>query len=391
MNKTIPDDKNFNKKDEKIKFETLHPKEWIQALKTNLTKSKKINFENISLQEWVNSFQAKLEEKKQTIKFETLNPKEWIQSLQDNIEKVFSSENNEVILKQSKHWASAITWVLMSGTVFGIGWISFAETEEIVIAVGKLQPEGGVIDVQIPVEGIAREILVKEGDRVKKGQVLIRLDSEINEAKNASLIKSLELNQLIKEKLSNLVKEGAVSELQYLEQTAKVEEIKSNLKINVVRRQYQEISSPANGIVFELKPKGPGYVARASEPVLKIVPIANLIAKVEIDSRTIGFVKKGQLAEISIDSFPASDFGAIDATVSNIGSDALAPKPSEGKGYRFPAELILENQFLEKRNGNKLPLQSGMSLSANIKMRKVTYLKLLLNKFTDKTDSLKSI
>ena len=367
MKKTIPDDKNLNKKEQKIKFETLNPKEWVK------------------------SFQAKLEEKKKTIKFEALNPKEWIQNLQDSLEKVFSSENNEVILKQSKHWASAITWVLMGGTAFGIGWISFAETEEIVIALGKLQPKGGVIDVQIPLEGIAREILVKEGDTVKKGQVLIRLDSEINEAKNVSLIKSLELNQLIQEKLSNLLKEGAVSELQYLEQTAKVEEIKSNLKINSVQRQYQEISSPANGIVFELKPKGPGYVARASEPVLKIVPIENLIAKVEIDSRTIGFVKKGQLAEISIDSFPASDFGAIDATVSKIGSDALAPKPSEGKGYRFPAELILEKQFLKQKSGNKLPLQSGMSLSANIKMRKVTYLQLLLNKFTDKTDSLKSI
>ena len=391
MNKTIPEDKKLNKKEKEIKFKTLNPKEWIQFLQTNLTKSKKINFENISPQEWVKSLQSKLEEKKQALSFESLNPKEWIQDLQDNLEKVFSGENNEVILKQSKHWASAITWVLMSGTVFAIGWISFAKTEEIVIAVGKLQPKGGVIDVQIPLEGIAREILVKEGDRVKKGQVLIRLDSEINEAKNASLIKSLELNQLIKEKLSNLVKEGAVSELQYLEQTAKVEEIKSNLKINLVQRQYQEISSPANGIVFELKPKGPGYVARASEPVLKIVPIENLIAKVEIDSRTIGFVKKGQLAEISIDSFPASDFGAIDATVSKIGSDALAPKPSEGKGYRFPAELILEEQFLKQKSGNKLPLQSGMSLSANIKMRKVTYLQLLLNKFTDKTDSLKSI
>ena len=243
----------------------------------------------------------------------------------------------------------------------------------------------------MPMGGVTREILVKEGEKVKKGQLLIRLDSEITEAKNDSLIKSLELNQLIKDRLNILLKEGAVSELQYLEQTAKVEDIKSQIKINKVERKYQEITSPSNGIVFELKPKGPGYVARASEPVLKIVPLENLIAKVEIDSRTIGFVKKGQLAEVSIDSFPASDFGAIDAKVTKIGSDALVPSPMEGKGYRFPAELMLEDQFLITRDGKKLALQSGMSLSANIKMRKVTYLQLLLNKFTDKTDSLKSI
>ena len=71
--------------------------------------------------------------------------------------------------------------------------------------------------------------------------------------------------------------------------------------------------------------------------------------------------------------------------------DALTPIPSQGKGYRFPAKITLNNQYLELKTGKRLPLQAGMSLKANIKLRKVSYLMLLLSKFGDKADSLKSI
>ncbi len=323
--------------------------------------------------------------------YDKINPASFIQRIQDVLEKAVSNDANQVVLKQTKFWSYAITWVLMGSTAFAVGWIAIAETDEIVIATGKLEPKGGVIDVQMPLEGIAREILVKEGEAVKKGQVLIRLDTDITKAKSEALQENLLLNKTIMEKLGYLVKEGAVSEMQYIQQQAKVADIKSQLKTNLVTLRYQEIISPIDGIVFELQPKGSGYVARTSQPVLQIVPIDNLIAKVEIDSRKIGFVKQGKLADISIDSFPSSDFGVIEGSVTRIGSDALVPKPSENKGYRFPANITLNHQYLKLKSGEKLPLQSGMSLTAYIKLRKVTYLQLLLTRFGDKANSLKAI
>ena len=323
--------------------------------------------------------------------YKTVKIKNLIERLQDKVENIGGDNSNQVIIKQSTFWASAITWVLMGGTAFALGWISIAKTDEVVIAIGKLEPKSGVIDVQMPVQGVIESILVKEGETVKKDQILMVLDNEITEAENQSLRKQLDLNNNILEKLRLIVSEGAVSEFQYLQQQAKVEDIKSQMKANLVKLKYQKIISPADGRVFELLPKGPGYVAQTSQPILKIVPLDQLIAKIEIDSRTIGFVKKGRKAEISIDSFPASDFGAIEGTITRIGSDALPPIPSQGKGYRFPANITLENQYLELKSGKRLPLQSGMSLNANIKLRKVTFLQLLLNKFVDKADSLKAI
>tara|TARA_Y100001968_G_C19445274_1_gene765028 strand:+ start:2222 stop:3298 length:1077 start_codon:yes stop_codon:yes gene_type:complete len=320
-------------------------------------------------------------------------PKVWLQNAQDLLEEKVVTRQEEVVLNPTRFWTRSITWALMGGTTFGILWLALAKTEEIIIVTGKLEPISGVIEVQMPLEGVIEEVLIKEGERVEKGQVLIKLDTEISEAKRLAKEKSLRINESILQKLSKLVEEGAVSELQYLQQENKVYEIKSDVTQNDVILKYQEILSPVSGTVFDLKPKGAGFVARTSEPVLKIVPSDNLQAKVEIPSRSIGFVSVGKKADISIDSFQASDFGVIEGSITSISSDALQPEPNQGVGYRFPAEIKLDTQYLKLKTGKKLnlPLQAGMSLTANIKLRKVSYLQLLLNNFSDKADSLKQL
>ena len=129
---------------------------------------------------------------------------------------------------------------------------------------------------------------------------------------------------------------------------------------------------------------------RDSNPVLKVVPFDRLVARVVIPSSDIGFVAVGQKADISIDSFPATDFGVLEGTVNSVGSDALPPDQLN-RSYRYPADIKLRRQTLKLKSGQALPLQVGMSLTANIKLRKVSYLQLLLGNFRNKTDSLRQI
>jgi HlyD family secretion protein len=125
---------------------------------------------------------------------------------------------------------------------------------------------------------------------------------------------------------------------------------------------------------------------------MKVVPFNALEAKVEIPSGNIGFVRQGMPVDISIDSFPATDFGVLEGTVRQLGSDALPPDAAkQQQDYRFPAMIQLANQQLKLKNGQLLPLQVGMSLTANIKLRKVSYLQMLLGGFQDKADSLRRI
>jgi HlyD family secretion protein len=167
-------------------------------------------------------------------------------------------------------------------------------------------------------------------------------------------------------------------------------DLRSKLTELSVNIRYQDIRSPVDWVVFDLKPTGIGFVAQGSEPVMKIVPYDALQASVQIESRHIGFSKVGKPVDITIDSFPANDFGVIEGKLKSIGSDALAPD-EQHKDYRFPATISLNSQQFKLKSGTLLPLQVGMSLTANIKLRKVTYLQLLLGEFHDKTESLKSI
>lgn len=57
-----------------------------------------------------------------------------------------------------------------------IGWASFAEIDQVSRATGQVIPSGRVQIVQSTDGGVIETINVKEGDRVRKGQILVTLD-----------------------------------------------------------------------------------------------------------------------------------------------------------------------------------------------------------------------
>ena len=59
--------------------------------------------------------------------------------------------------------------------------------------------------------------------------------------------------------------------------------------------------------------------------------------------------------------------------------------------YRFPAKISLDKQFLDVK-GKTITLQSGMSISANIKVREErTVMSLFTELFTKQVESLKEV
>ena len=373
---------------------------------------------------------------------------------------------DESILQQGRFWMRTVTWTLIGSSVFGVAWLALARTEEIVVAPGQLEPIGSVQDIQMPVGGVADQILVAEGDTVKAGQVLMKLDTEASEEQRVSLEKTIKLKQEqlqlkeqeklnymqvnqeevlmlesnlqlqseILERFEQLERAGAASELQYLNQQNVVAETRGKLmqsKADRLRQialldqqtaqlkseladlngrlvetkvtlRYQQLKSPVDGVVFDLKPTSRGFTAQSTQTVMKVVPMGSLEAKVEVPSNKIGFVQVPpgcpekrdacMNADISIDSFPSSDFGVLKGKVTRIGSDALEPDPQKQRQeLSFPVTIQLDDQQLKLKTGSSLPLQVGMSLTANIKLRKVSYLQLLLGEFQDKAESLQRL
>ena len=358
------------------------------------------------------------------------------------------------LLRPSRSWLQATIWTLLATAGFAIAWLAIAKTDEVVVAPGKLEPLGSVKDIQMPVGGVVKDILVKEGQQVKANQILLRLDTEadldlresldetialkqeqlnlkqeerlqyleLNSTEQRVLRENLVLQQELLGRYRNLAEQGASPEIQLLQQADRVQQVEGQLeKITVdrdrqlalldqqiqtlksdlsrlgsdrtgqvVKLRYQEIRSPVDGIVFDLKPSATGFMGRGSEPVMTIVPIDTLEARVAVPSNKIGFIRQGQPSDLSVDSYRATDFGVLEGVVRKIGSDALPPDPTTGiAGYSFPVDIQLKSQSLVLKDGQVLPLQVGMSLTANIKLRKVSYLQLLMGGLRDRTESLR--
>ena len=245
---------------------------------------------------------------------------------------------------------------------------------------------------------------------------------------------SLAIQQQILDKIKILAEEGGISQLQYLNQqqqvqrlTAEIDQLEQELqrlqftieqgqeqlkntvaasgksvleKIADNKKRIAEIDSQFMRIllsneqrlatIFDLQAKTPGFVANASQTLLQIVPDDNFLAEVFITNRDIGFVREGMKTDVRIESFPFSQFGDIKGQVISIGSDALPPDEIY-QFYRFPATISLDKQYLDA-HGRKISLQSGMSISANIRVREDrTVMNLFTEMFNKQFDSLKEV
>jgi HlyD family secretion protein len=161
----------------------------------------------------------------------------------------------------------------------------------------------------------------------------------------------------------------------------------SQAQLNV---KYQELRAPVAGKIFDLQAKNAGFVANSTQKLLQIVPNENYVAEVFITNKDIGFVRKDMKADIRIDSFPFSEFGDIKGEVINIGSDALPPDQNH-QYYRFPARIRLDKQNLVVQD-KTISLQSGMSITANIKVREErTVMSLFTEMFSKQVESLKEV
>lgn len=144
-------------------------------------------------------------------------------------------------------------------------------------------------------------------------------------------------------------------------------EISSQLAETELTLKYQKIKSPVNGMVFDLKPTSPGYVVQTEIPMLKIVPTDNLVARIFIANKDVGFIRVGQQTQVRVDSYPYNEFGELKGHVQSIGSDVLAPDQTYNY-FRFPITVSLERSSLLYK-GQKLKLRSGMSINANVILR----------------------
>ncbi len=259
----------------------------------------------------------------------------------------------------------------------------------------------------------ASKLLIANQQALQMRSQLVQLANRL-----ASSRQTLALKKAIADDMKPLFDAGGMSRNAYLEQLNRLQEIKSSVanleeerskvmgqvasQLNQTNRQllslraeleglkesisYRTVKAPIAGQVFNTAIKR-SDVVNTSEIALKIVPRNRLEASVNIQDRDIGFVKVGMPATVSVDSFPSGEFGYITGEVKSLGLDALPPS-QESQTYSFPASISLDQQEV-LAGDNKLNLQSGMAVSANIKLRSRPVISIVTDMFTKQLEGVK--
>jgi adhesin transport system membrane fusion protein len=91
----------------------------------------------------------------------------------------FMDELEAAARMKANRASSIFLFALLGFVLFFIIWANFAPIEELTRGMGKVVPSQEIQIVQSLEGGVLQELLVQEGDSVKKGQVLMRL-SDVN-------------------------------------------------------------------------------------------------------------------------------------------------------------------------------------------------------------------
>ncbi|MFQ5548507.1 MAG: efflux RND transporter periplasmic adaptor subunit [Woeseia sp.] len=172
-------------------------------------------------------------------------------------------------------------------------------------------------DVVAKVAGEVREILVEEGDDVKSGQVLARLDGdrlrfELMQAE-ANLRKAqrdYQRNIDLKEK--SLISAGDFEKIKY-----EMQALEATYNLARLELSYTEIRAPIDGVVAERFVKIGNTIA-VNAITFHVASLEPLIAYLHVPEREYRRIGPGQTAVIRIDALQGHEFQADVARISPV-------------------------------------------------------------------------
>lgn len=153
--------------------------------------------------------------------------------------------------------------------------------------------------------GIVQQILVKEGQRVSKGQLLATLDlTEIN-AQVAQAKYGVEKSERDFKRVQNMYKDTAATLEQMQNATTGYEVAQQNLQIAKFNQSFAKIVSPINGVVVR-KLANEGELTGPGNPILFLnsSSASDWVVRVGITDKDWARLKLGDKASITLDAYP---------------------------------------------------------------------------------------
>ena len=108
----------------------------------------------------------------------------------------------EILRKPPSPAGRILVWVILALFLVAFVWAFIGEIDEVVVAKGKVIPVGHTKVLQAEDKGIVKNILVKNGQHVKKGETLLELDPTYSESDLQALKKNIAFYELNMERIN---------------------------------------------------------------------------------------------------------------------------------------------------------------------------------------------
>lgn len=194
------------------------------------------------------------------------------------------------------------------------------------------------------VGGIIESILVKEGDKVNKGQLLATIKSTEIAAQVQQVQLAVEKAQRDYQRVYNLYQDSVATLEQLQNAKTGLDIAKQNLNQVYFNQQYSKIYAPSNGFIVKKIANAGELVNPGSQVLWMSASSGNSkwILRVGLPDEDWALIEKGNNATVSIDAFPGKQFKA------RVSKKALAADPATGN---FPVELQVDFGNEQAANG----------------------------------------
>lgn len=218
--------------------------------------------------------------------------------------------------------------------------------------VGTLEPAAKVV-VAAQEDGVVTAVLVREGDRVRAGELVVQLDDRRIQAELAEAAARLLDARAQTRRAEALEKDGLISPSEGDTSRASLAMAEARAEVLRTRLSFTRIAAPVDGIVTARRVEV-GNLASARSALLDLAAGGGLVLRVPVSERDVVQLKSGDAAEVRVDALPdlvleasiARIFPAAEATTRLVTVELAmaAPPPQVRPGFLARARLVLERR-----------------------------------------------
>lgn len=173
-------------------------------------------------------------------------------------------------------------------------------------AIGSIVPTRGVI-VSTEVSGIVEEIFFDSGQLVKKGDVLLRLDDEVDRSELVALEADRKLAELTRDRAQRLVNDKLGSRSNFDEAQAALDGALARAATKRANIRQKTLRAPFAG-ELGIREVNPGRYIGAGAEIVSLVALDPIFAEFNLPERQLGNIVTGQNVLVAVQAYADHDF-----------------------------------------------------------------------------------